>query len=83
MKRLTNFFDYLMRHYLLDPFVLAILLTLLTFALGIATTETTSVEMVQHWGDSFWKLIPFTMQMVLVLVTGYVLAVVPIVHNFS
>jgi len=30
--------------------------------------------MVQHWGNGFWGLLSFTMQMVLVLVTGHVLA---------
>ncbi|MET4692188.1 short-chain fatty acid transporter [Endozoicomonas lisbonensis] len=80
MKRLTVFFDHLMRRYLPDPFVLALLLTLVTYGLGVMTTDTTSVEMVRYWGDSFWKLIPFTMQMVLILVTGYVLAIAPPVH---
>ncbi|WP_461536596.1 short-chain fatty acid transporter [Spongorhabdus nitratireducens] len=82
MRRLTGFFDHLMRHYLPDPFVLAIILTLLTFGLGMLTTDTSGLQMVQYWGDSFWKLMPFTMQMVLVLVTGYVLAVAPIVSSF-
>lgn len=30
--------------------------------------------MVQHWGGGFWGLLTFSMQMVLVLVTGHVLA---------
>jgi short-chain fatty acids transporter len=34
--------------------------------------------MVQYWGDGFWSLLAFSMQMVLVLVTGYVLASSPI-----
>lgn len=81
MQRLTGFFDHLMRRYLPDPFVLAALLTLVTFLLGVITAGQSPVQMVQFWGDSFWKLIPFTMQMVLILVTGYVLAVAPAVHR--
>ncbi|WP_062260227.1 short-chain fatty acid transporter [Endozoicomonas arenosclerae] len=82
MQRLTGFFDHLMRRYLPDPFVLAVLLTLLAFILGILFTPHSPANMVQFWGDSIWKLLTFTMQMVLVLVTGYVLAVAPIVHKF-
>jgi short-chain fatty acids transporter len=32
------------------------------------------VELVTSWGHGFWELVPFTMQMVLIVVTGYVLA---------
>ncbi len=81
MQRLTNCLDHLMRRNLPDPFVLAVLLTLLTFILGLLSTDNNAIDMVTYWGDSFWKLIPFTMQMVLVLVTGYVLAVVPVIHR--
>ncbi|MRI35106.1 short-chain fatty acid transporter [Endozoicomonas sp. OPT23] len=81
MHKLTGFFDHLMRRYLPDPFVLAVLLTFLTFALGLIATDSGPSEMVSYWGGSFWKLLPFTMQMVLVLVTGYVLAVAPLVHK--
>ena len=34
--------------------------------------------MVVHWGDGFWGLLSFTMQMVIVLVAGYVLAISPV-----
>ncbi len=81
MQWLIRFFDHLMRRYLPDPFVLAVILTLLTFALGLLSTDSQPMEMVQYWGDSFWKLIPFTMQMVLILITGYVLAVAPVIHR--
>ena len=81
MHKLTGFFDHLMRRYLPDPFVLAVLLTFLTLILSISFTDFGVSETVNFWGNSFWKLIPFTMQMVLVLVTGYVLAVAPSVHR--
>ena len=81
MQRLPRFFDHVMRRYLPDPFVLAALLTFVTFLLGIVVTDTAPLALVNHWGDSFWGLLPFTIQMVLVLVTGYVLAVAPPVHT--
>lgn len=81
MQRLPRFFDHIMRRYLPDPFVLAVLLTFVTFLLGIFVTDTTPIALIDHWGNSFWGLLPFTIQMVLVLVTGYVLAVAPPVHS--
>ncbi|WP_281648467.1 short-chain fatty acid transporter [Parendozoicomonas sp. Alg238-R29] len=81
MQRLTIFFDRLMQRYLPDPFVLSLLLTMLAFLLGFTLTDSSVLQIVQYWGDSFWKLIPFTMQMVLILVTGYILALSPPVHR--
>ncbi|HEV2541111.1 MAG TPA: TIGR00366 family protein [Frateuria sp.] len=37
---------------------------------------------VNAFGDGFWSLIPFTMQMVFVVIGGYVLATAPVVARF-
>ena len=37
----------------------------------------TAVELVTDFGDGFWQLIPFTLQMAMVIVGGYVVAVSP------
>src|SRR5699024_3529446 len=34
------------------------------------------------WGNGLWDLLDFTMQMVLILITVYVLASVPVIDNF-
>lgn len=39
------------------------------------------VEMVQYWGDGFWDLLAFAMQMSLIVVTGYILASTPLVRK--
>ncbi|MFO7929992.1 MAG: TIGR00366 family protein [Desulfosalsimonas sp.] len=57
-----------------NPFLFAIILTFITFVLGMVFAEQGPVEMIDHWGEGFWELHTFAMQMVLVLVTGYVLA---------
>lgn len=67
-----------------DPFVIAILLTLLTFALALAFGKVApgqglaarSLTLLDAWrGDEgFWKLLTFGMQMCLILVTGHALA---------
>ena len=65
-----------------DPFVIAILLTVLTAVLCLIFGEYGEQEarvttLLDSWRDSdsgIWKLLAFSMQMCLVLVTGYALA---------
>ena len=69
--------DTAVRRYLPDPLVLAILFTIVVFILGVALTDTTPVEMVAYWGKGFWELLTLAMQFVLVLCTGFILAISP------
>lgn len=78
MKGIIRFSNNLMERYLPDPFLFVIILTLVVFGLGLGLTGSTPVEMVAFWGEGFWALLAFSMQMVLVLVTGFVLASSPI-----
>ena len=80
-KSSAIFFDRLMRRYTPDPFVLALMLTLLLFVLGVSMTPASAKDMVTYWGDGFWELIPFTLQMVMVLIGGYVVALAPSVSK--
>jgi len=75
----ANFFDRLMRKYTPDPFILALILSALILVSSVAFTGATPQQVVLHWGDGFWKLMPFTMQMVMIFVGGYVLASTPLV----
>lgn len=72
--RLTQFFVRLVQKYLPDPFLFAVILTFIVFLAGIIFTANGAYQMVQHWGNGFWNLLTFSMQMVLVLVTGHALA---------
>ena len=78
MKGITHFSNSLMEKYLPDPFLFVIILTVVIFALGLGLTDSSPVQMVAFWGEGFWALLAFSMQMVLVLVTGFVLASSPI-----
>lgn len=81
MEAITNFSVRIVQRYLPSAFVLAVILTAITFVLGIAIAGQSPMAMVGYWGDGFSKLFTFGMQMVLVLLTGYVLAMTPIVKN--
>ncbi|WP_425058321.1 Putative short-chain fatty acid transporter [Sporomusa carbonis] len=71
---ISKFFTNIVNKYLPDPLVFAILLTIITFFLGITITPHSAMDMVNMWGDGFWNLLGFAMQMALVLVTGHALA---------
>ncbi|ATA24882.1 TIGR00366 family protein [Brenneria goodwinii] len=63
--------------YLPDPLIFAMLLTILMFIIGLTFTPHTPMDMVKMWGDGFWNLLGFGMQMALIIVTGHALASSP------
>ncbi|MFW2589963.1 short-chain fatty acid transporter [Sagittula sp. SSi028] len=67
--------------YLPDPFVFVLILTLVAGVAAVATQGTGPLEVVTYWGDGFWSLLTFSMQMLLVLVTGYMMASTPLVRR--
>src|SRR4051812_35474841 len=56
-----------------DAFIFALLATVIVVILGL-TTGAPPASVVDAWGKGFWELIPFTLQMSLVIITGYVVA---------
>ncbi|WLR61223.1 short-chain fatty acid transporter [Guptibacillus hwajinpoensis] len=78
LKASISFSNRIMQRYLPDPFLFVIILTFVVFAFGLIFTGSSPVQMVQYFGEGFWSLLAFSMQMVLVLVTGYVLASSPL-----
>ncbi len=67
----------LMERYLPDPFIFVIVLPLVAAGVAIALQGTPPITLIKMWGDGFWELLSFAMQMLLVLVTGYILASSP------
>ena len=58
-------------------FTIAWILTLLVFLLGLTLGRAAPFDAVRYWGDGFWELLPFSMQMCLVMFTGSIVAVSP------
>ena len=56
-----------------DPLVFAMCAIVVVFVAGLAAGSSAS-DLVQDFGDGFWKLIPFTMQMVMIIIGGSVVA---------
>jgi len=74
IRGISKFFTNIVHRYLPDPLIFAILLTVFVFGMGIGITPKTVSQMVMIWGNGFWNLLAFSMQMALVLVTGHALA---------
>ena len=61
-----------------DAWVIAVILTVVAFFLGLIFTKATAYQLVQNWGSGFWVLLSFGMQMCLIIMTGYILATTPL-----
>jgi short-chain fatty acids transporter len=59
-----------------DAFVFALLALIIVFVAGILSGSR-FWEVVDYFGQGFWSLIPFTVQMAMIIVGGYVVAVSP------
>ena len=63
--------------WLPDAFIFALIATVLVIGAALTVTSATLLQTVDAWGRGFWELIPFTLQMALVIITGHVLATSP------
>ncbi len=82
MKSFIRIADRILVRYTPDPFVIAIALSWLTVFLAVQYTDSTVLETVDAWGNGFWNLATFTLQMVMTLLGGYVVATSPLVQSF-
>lgn len=75
-KKFTNGCVRVVNRWLPDPFLFAIILTIVVFIAAMIGTSQGPIEMVQAWGQDsgFWGLLSFSMQMALVLVLGSAMA---------
>ncbi|KXS38041.1 MAG: short-chain fatty acid transporter [Halomonadaceae bacterium T82-2] len=81
MEAITNLSVRVVQRYLPSAFVLAVILTAIVFVLGMAASGESPMAMAGYWGEGFSSLFKFGMQMVLVLLTGYVLALTPVMQS--
>ena len=82
LRKTAKALDFGMDKILPDAFVLALILTLITFVMGLVLTESTPIQMLQYWGEGFWSFLSFSMQMTLIIATGYIVASAPLANRF-
>src|ERR1700678_3463800 len=64
-----------------DPLVFALLGILVVFITGLCLRQSASQLAIQG-AKNFWTLVPFTMQMVFIIIGGYVVATTPLVNRW-
>lgn len=89
ISRLGEGISGVFRRIVPDPFVIAVVLTVVTLALAVVFTESSVVDVVDYWAGrragpggsgsnaGVWGLLSFSMQMCMILVTGHALAMSP------
>ena len=80
LKKVSNACVRIMNRWLPDPFLFAIILTIVVFIAACVGTAQNPIELIWAWGGrggtaiGMWNLLAFSMQMALVLVLGSALA---------
>ena len=77
IESLANASTMVMQKFLPDAYIFAVILTIIVFIACLISTKQGFIAVVGHWGKGVWGILAFSMQMVLVLVTGHVLALSP------
>ena len=81
IRSLSNFFTRIMQRWLPDAFIIAIILTFVVMIAGVLSQDHSPAKMAQFWGDGVWNLLVFSMQVIITLVTGSVLAQTPTIKR--
>lgn len=80
-RALTRLSVRMVERYLPDPYIFVLILTLVAAFAAMIVEQQSPMAVITMWGDGFWGLLAFTMQMLLVLVAGYMLASSPIIRR--
>ncbi len=81
LERAAQLMASLVDKYLPDPYIFVLILSLFAFAAAMVFEGHGPMEVIEMWGNGFWSLLIFSMQMLLVLVTGFMLASTPLVRG--
>jgi short-chain fatty acids transporter len=64
-----------------NSFAIACLLTLVTFVLVVTVAGKNPIAAEGYWTKGFWELLELTMQLALIVLTGYIVAVSPMMSR--
>jgi short-chain fatty acids transporter len=74
LERVALRFTDLAERWLPDAFIFALLATIVVVAAALTAGGASPAHVATTWGRGFWSLIPFTMQMALIVISGTVVA---------
>ncbi|MBB4077990.1 short-chain fatty acids transporter [Lewinella aquimaris] len=81
IRQLGEKFTNLFKRYMPNAFVFALILTIAVVCMAFAWTGDSAMDIIQAWYTGFWMLLEFGMQMILILVTGFSIALSPLVKK--
>lgn len=81
ITKLGETFTKLFEKYMPDAFVFAMLLTVITALVAFVWLEASPIDIIKGWYGGFWTLLEFGMQIVLLIITGFAIALSPIVNK--
>ncbi|WP_299007123.1 short-chain fatty acid transporter [uncultured Shewanella sp.] len=67
----------LVDRYLPDPYIFVLVLSLIVMVSAVFFEQKSPFEVIEYWGQGFWGLLTFSMQMLFVLIVGFILASSP------
>ena len=79
LTKLGEKFSFLFLKYMPDAFVFAIVLTLVSVIAAFLFVDASLISILNSWYDGFFDLLSFAMQIVLILVTGFSIALSPVI----
>jgi len=81
ISKLGEKFTQLFQKYMPNAFVFAIILTIVTATGAFFWLDVAPMKIIISWYDGFWSLLEFGMQIVLIIITGFSIALSPIVNK--
>lgn len=81
LSRIGKVFTDFFKKNMPDAFVFALILTLIVAFSSFFLVDSSWLNIIDSWYKGFWLLLEFGMQMVLLIVTGYTIALSPFIKN--
>ena len=81
IDKLGEKLTHLFLKYMPNSFVFAILLTFITALTAFLWLGATPIKIITSWYDGFFDLLAFAMQVVLIIITGFSIALSPIIKR--
>ena len=81
LTKLGEKFTHIFLKYMPDAFVFALLLTVCAALSAFIWMDASPIKIIESWYDGFFDLLSFAMQIVLIIITGFSIALSPIVKR--
>ena len=81
LRKLAHGLNFGMDKILPEAIVLAFVLSIITYILCITVAGSGPLDTITYWGNGFWGLLSFSMQMALIIAIGYLVSEAPIIKR--